>query len=66
MGSASDIALVTDAGLPERAQVVIALGGDGTMLGALRLVARRLPDDLRELAARGDLPGARPPRVLEP
>jgi NAD+ kinase len=32
---------VSDAELAERADAVVALGGDGTMLGALRLVARR-------------------------
>ena len=36
-----DVAVVTDAELAERAHAVLALGGDGTMLGALRLVARR-------------------------
>jgi NAD+ kinase len=33
--------VVSDAELAERAGAVVALGGDGTMLGALRLVARR-------------------------
>ncbi len=33
--------VVSDAELAERADAVVALGGDGTMLGALRLVARR-------------------------
>jgi NAD+ kinase len=33
--------VVTDAELAERAGAVLSLGGDGTMLGALRLVARR-------------------------
>src|SRR5687767_11973540 len=32
---------VTDAELAEQAGAVVSLGGDGTMLGALRLVARR-------------------------
>ena len=32
---------VSDAELAERADAVVSLGGDGTMLGALRLVARR-------------------------
>jgi len=36
-----DVAVVTDAELAERAHAVLALGGDGTMLGALRLVAHR-------------------------
>ena len=36
-----DVSVVTDAELVERADAVLALGGDGTMLGALRLVARR-------------------------
>jgi NAD+ kinase len=36
-----DVAVVTDAELAERADAVVSLGGDGTMLGALRLVARR-------------------------
>jgi NAD+ kinase len=36
-----DVSVVTDAELAERADAVLALGGDGTMLGALRLVARR-------------------------
>jgi len=36
-----DVSVVTDAELTERADAVLALGGDGTMLGALRLVARR-------------------------
>jgi NAD+ kinase len=33
--------VVSDAELTARADAVVALGGDGTMLGALRLVARR-------------------------
>jgi NAD+ kinase len=33
--------VVSDAELAERAHAVLSLGGDGTMLGALRLVARR-------------------------
>ena len=33
--------VVSDAELVERAKAVVSLGGDGTMLGALRLVARR-------------------------
>jgi NAD+ kinase len=33
--------VVSDAELAERAVAVVSLGGDGTMLGALRLVARR-------------------------
>jgi NAD+ kinase len=36
-----DVSVVTDAELAERADAVLSLGGDGTMLGALRLVARR-------------------------
>jgi NAD+ kinase len=36
-----DVTLVSDAELAERADAVVSLGGDGTMLGALRLVARR-------------------------
>jgi NAD+ kinase len=36
-----DAAVVPDAELAERADAVVSLGGDGTMLGALRLVARR-------------------------
>lgn len=36
-----DATLVSDAELAERADAVLSLGGDGTMLGALRLVARR-------------------------
>ena len=36
-----DVAVVSDAELCERAHAVLALGGDGTMLGALRLFARR-------------------------
>jgi NAD+ kinase len=36
-----DAAVVTDAELCDRADAVVSLGGDGTMLGALRLVARR-------------------------
>jgi len=36
-----DAVVVSDAELAERAGAVVALGGDGTMLGALRLVARR-------------------------
>jgi NAD+ kinase len=36
-----DVSVVTDAELAARAGAVLALGGDGTMLGALRLVARR-------------------------
>ena len=36
-----DVSVVTDAELAEQAHAVLALGGDGTMLGALRLVARR-------------------------
>ena len=36
-----DATVVTDAELAERAAAVVSLGGDGTMLGALRLVARR-------------------------
>jgi NAD+ kinase len=36
-----DVTVVSDAGLAERAAAVVSLGGDGTMLGALRLVARR-------------------------
>jgi NAD+ kinase len=36
-----EVSVVTDAELAERADAVLALGGDGTMLGALRLVARR-------------------------
>jgi NAD+ kinase len=33
--------VLSDAELAERADAVVSLGGDGTMLGALRLVARR-------------------------
>jgi NAD+ kinase len=33
--------VVSDAELAERADAVVSVGGDGTMLGALRLVARR-------------------------
>jgi NAD+ kinase len=36
-----DVSVVSDAELAERADAVVSLGGDGTMLGALRLVARR-------------------------
>jgi NAD+ kinase len=36
-----DVTVVSDAELAERADAVVSLGGDGTMLGALRLVARR-------------------------
>jgi NAD+ kinase len=36
-----DTTVVSDAQLVERADAVVSLGGDGTMLGALRLVARR-------------------------
>jgi NAD+ kinase len=36
-----DVTVVSDAELAQRAAAVISLGGDGTMLGALRLVARR-------------------------
>ena len=36
-----DVAVVSGSELAERAGAVLALGGDGTMLGALRLVARR-------------------------
>jgi NAD+ kinase len=36
-----DVSVVTDAELAGRADAVLSLGGDGTMLGALRLVARR-------------------------
>jgi NAD+ kinase len=36
-----DAMVVSDAELAKRATAVVALGGDGTMLGALRLVARR-------------------------
>jgi NAD+ kinase len=35
------VTVVSDAELAERADTVVSLGGDGTMLGALRLVARR-------------------------
>ena len=36
-----EVTVVSDAQLAERADAVVSLGGDGTMLGALRLVARR-------------------------
>src|SRR5262245_7041722 len=36
-----DVTVVSDAELATRASAVVSLGGDGTMLGALRLVARR-------------------------
>jgi NAD+ kinase len=36
-----DATVVSDAEIAERADAVVSLGGDGTMLGALRLVARR-------------------------
>ena len=36
-----DATVVSDAELGARADAVLSLGGDGTMLGALRLVARR-------------------------
>jgi NAD+ kinase len=36
-----DVRVVTDAELADEAGAVVAVGGDGTMLGALRLVARR-------------------------
>ncbi len=36
-----DATVVSDAELAERADAVVSVGGDGTMLGALRLVARR-------------------------
>jgi len=38
---AGNATVVSDAELVERATAVVSLGGDGTMLGALRLVARR-------------------------
>jgi NAD+ kinase len=38
---AGDVTVVSDAELAKRAAAVVSLGGDGTMLGALRLVARR-------------------------
>ncbi len=38
---AGDATVVSDAELTERAGAVVSVGGDGTMLGALRLVARR-------------------------
>jgi NAD+ kinase len=36
-----EVTVVSDAELADRADAVVSLGGDGTMLGALRLVARR-------------------------
>ena len=36
-----EVAVVSEAELAEQADAVVSLGGDGTMLGALRLVARR-------------------------
>jgi NAD+ kinase len=36
-----NVTVVSDAELAARADAVVSLGGDGTMLGALRLVARR-------------------------
>jgi NAD+ kinase len=36
-----EVTALSDAELAQRADAVISLGGDGTMLGALRLVARR-------------------------
>jgi NAD+ kinase len=36
-----DASVVSEAELADRASAVVAVGGDGTMLGALRLVARR-------------------------
>jgi NAD+ kinase len=36
-----DVAVVSEAELAARADAVVSLGGDGTMLGALRLVAHR-------------------------
>jgi NAD+ kinase len=36
-----EVTVVSDGELCERADAVLSLGGDGTMLGALRLVARR-------------------------
>jgi NAD+ kinase len=36
-----DVAVVSEAELAEQADAVVSLGGDGTMLGALRMVARR-------------------------
>jgi NAD+ kinase len=36
-----DATTVSDTDLTERADAVVSIGGDGTMLGALRLVARR-------------------------
>ena len=36
-----DATVLSDAEVAERADAVVSLGGDGTMLGALRLVARR-------------------------
>ena len=36
-----EVTVVSDAELAEQADSVVSLGGDGTMLGALRLVARR-------------------------
>src|ERR1700754_1375545 len=36
-----DVTVVSDEELSARADAVLSLGGDGTMLGALRLVARR-------------------------
>jgi NAD+ kinase len=36
-----DATIVSDAELAERADAVVSVGGDGTMLGALRLVAHR-------------------------
>ena len=36
-----EVAVVSEAELAEQADAVVSLGGDGTMLGALRMVARR-------------------------
>jgi len=36
-----DVAVVSEAELADQADAVVSLGGDGTMLGALRMVARR-------------------------
>ena len=37
----AEVKVVSDLELGEQADAVVSLGGDGTMLGALRLVARR-------------------------
>src|SRR4029078_1353761 len=60
-----EAAIVSSNELAERADAVVSLGGDGTMLGALRLVARRpVPVLGVNIGSVGFLAEVQPPELM--